>query len=101
MKKLNGKLLVSALLAAAMVSFSSVSAFAANYAVDPGYDEPEKVTEEAGTTPENPTKVVTDDTIKEVLKSDEPVVYIDSDKATVKEDAIGEIAKGDEGIIIK
>ena len=35
MKKLNGKLLVSALLAAAMVSFSSVSAFAANYAVDP------------------------------------------------------------------
>ena len=98
MKKLNGKLLVSALLAAAMVSFSSVSAFAANYAVDPGYDEPEKVTEEAGTTPENPTKVVTDDTIKEVLKSDEPVVYIDSDKATVKEDAIGEIAKGDKPV---
>ena len=98
MKKLNGKLLVSALLAAAMVSFSSVSAFAANYAVDPGYDEPEKVTEEAGTTPDNPTKVVTDDTIKEVLKSDEPVVYIDSDKATVKEDAIGEIAKGDKPV---
>ncbi|MGN0655433.1 MAG: hypothetical protein ACI4KR_01435 [Ruminiclostridium sp.] len=95
MKKLNGKHLVSALLAAAMVSFASVSAFAADYAVDPGYDEPEKVTEEAGTTPENPTSVVTDDTIKEVLKSDEPVVYIESDKATVKEDAIGEIAKGD------
>lgn len=95
MKKFNGKLLVSALLTAAMVSFSSVSAFAANYAVDPGYDKPEKVTEEAGTTPDNPTSVVTDDTIKEVLKSDNPVVYIESDKATVKEDAIGEIAKGD------
>ena len=98
MKKLNGKHLVSALLAAAMVSFASVSAFAADYAVDPGYDEPEKVTEEAGTTPENPTSVVTDDTIKEVLKSDEPVVYIETDKATVKEDAIGAIAKGDKPV---
>ncbi|MGN0578781.1 MAG: hypothetical protein ACI4J4_09180 [Ruminiclostridium sp.] len=98
MKKFNGKLLVSGLLTAAMVSFASVSAFAADYAVDPGYDKPEKVTEEAGTTPENPTSVVTDDTIKEVLKSDEPVVYIESDKATVKEDAIGEIAKGDKPV---
>lgn len=96
MKKLNGKHLVSALLAAAMVSFASVSAFAADYAIDPGYEAPAKV--EAGTTPENPTKVVTDDTIKEVLKSDNPTVYIDSDKATVKEDAIGEIAKGDKPV---
>ena len=98
MKKFNGKLLVSALLTSAMVSFASVSAFAADYAVDPGYDKPQQVTEEAGTTPENPTKVVTDDTIKEVLKSDAPVVYIDSDKATVKEDAIGAIAKSDKPV---
>lgn len=98
MKKFNGKLLVSALLTSAMVSFASVSAFAANYAVDPGYDKPQQVTEEAGTTPEKPTNVVTDDTIKEVLKSDAPVVYIDSDKATVKEDAIGAIAKSDKSV---
>ena len=89
MKKFNGKLLVSSLITAAMVSFASVSAFAADYAVDPGYDKPEQVTEEAGTTPEKPASVVTDNTIKEVLKADEPVVYIESDKATVKEDAIG------------
>ena len=94
------KMIASAAIAASMVSMTAVSVSAADYGNPPSYSEPEKVPETPapGSTADEPVKVVTDDTVKEALKADEPVIYIESEKATVKEDAIGEIAKSDKPV---
>ena len=100
------KMIASAAIAASMVSMTVVSVSAADYGNPPSYSEPEKVPETPadpetpapGSTAEEPVKVVTDDTVKEALKADEPVIYVEAEKASVKEDAIGEIAKSDKPV---
>ena len=92
------KMIASAAIAASMVSMTAVSVGAVDYGQTPSYQEPEKVPDKPETTPETPVSVVTDDTVKEALKADEPVIYIEPEKASVKEDAIGEIAKSDKPV---
>ena len=92
------KMIASAAIAASMVSMTALSVSAVDYGNKPSYTEPEKVEDKTETTPEEPVKVVTEDTVKEALKADEPVVYIEPEKASVKEDAIGEIAKSDKPV---
>lgn len=92
------KMIASVAIAASMVSMTAVSVGAVDYGNPPSYTKPDPVPSTPETTPETPVSVVTDDTVKEALKADEPVVYIEAEKASVKEDAIGEIAKSDKPV---
>ncbi len=120
MRKLNGKLIVCALVSAAVASVSAVSAGAISYGpgIAPTTPTPSTSTitgttttdtsgntqtTPAGTTEEAPATVLTDtaveDAISEAAKSgdDEVTLYMteSSGSATVQESAIAEIAKGD------
>lgn len=92
------KMIASVAIAASMVSMTAVSVSAVDYGNPPSYTKPDPVPSTPETTPETPVSVVTDDTVKEALKADEPVIYIETEKASVKEDAIGEIAKSDKPV---
>lgn len=92
------KMIASVAIAASMISMTAVSVSAVDYGNPPSYTKPDPVPSTPETTPETPVSVVTDDTVKGALKADEPVVYIEAEKASVKEDAIGEIAKSDKPV---
>lgn len=91
MKKFS-KIIAVLIASATMVSAATVISGAVDYGNTPSYKEPEKVTEESGTTAEKPAAIVTEDVIADAIEN-EGVVHITSD-AVVKEDAVGAIAKG-------
>jgi hypothetical protein len=129
MKKLNGKLIVSALLAAAMASFSAVSAGAIDYSPagvpSSGGSAPSTSTVTGDTTTdgsgettqtvpgsddETPATVLTQSSIDSILDEAEKngkdvvVVYMEEDsngKVTVQESAIAEIANSDVTVVIE
>lgn len=127
MKKLNGKLIVCTIVAAAMASVSAVSVSAVDYGggASPSTETPSTTTvtdttttdnnsttttTTAGTSADAPATVVTDKAVDEAIAaatnsgSKEATLFMTEDangKATVQEAAIAEIAKSDVTVTVE
>lgn len=93
------KKLLSVLCSVAItVSFLTVSAFASDYAENPGYVVITPPPANTGTTPSAPAQTTTDDQVKAAIQENKPI-YIDaSAPATITKSALAEIAKSDKPV---